>query len=314
MDAPFVPASPMRGIAMKLASVVLFVGMQVLVKLVSEGYPAGQIVFARSIAAVPVIVLWLAALGELRHGLKAKNPVSHIWRGLVGTTAMAMMFLALGLLPLPEVTAIGYATPIMVVAFAGMFLGERVGLFRTLTVLLGLAGVMIVLVPSLGTASDAAVEAKTLGAVLALMSAVCAALAQVFVRRMVREEHPAAIVFWFSITASVLSLMTLPWGWVVPSPGDFMLLVTIGLIGGAGQILLTSAYRHADASLVAPFQYASILVAVVAGYTIFGEVPTEATLVGGAVVIVAGVLIIWRERRLHIERGRARRAGGGPNL
>jgi drug/metabolite transporter (DMT)-like permease len=115
-------------------------------------------------------------------------------------------------------------------------------------------------------------------------------------------------VFWFSVTATVLSLTTVPFGWVWPTPFEASLLVGAGLLGGVGQILLTSSYREADASLVAPFDYASMLFALLIGYFVFNEVPTLTMLGGATLVIAAGVLIIWRERQLGLERARQRKA------
>ena len=212
------------------------------------------------------------------------------------------------LLPLPEVTAIGYAAPLLTVIFAAMFLNERVRLFRLSAVALGMVGVMIVLSPRLTLAADAS-PSQTLGAVVTLGGAVFAALAAVQVRKMIATEGTAAIVFWFSITAACLSLLTLPWGWAWPSAATLALLVLAGLLGGVGQILLTSAYRHADASLIAPFEYTSMLLALGIGYLVFAEVPTLTMLGGAAIIIAAGVLIIWRERRLGIERAKQRGAG-----
>jgi drug/metabolite transporter (DMT)-like permease len=104
-----------------------------------------------------------------------------------------------------------------------------------------------------------------------------------------------------------LSLLTIPFGWVWPSVTEAALLVGAGVLGGLGQIFLTSSYRYADASLVAPFDYASMLFSVLIGYFIFAEVPTQATLVGGGVVMLAGCLIIWRERQLGLKRARQRK-------
>ena len=115
---------------------------------------------------------------------------------------------------------------------------------------------------------------ETLGAVLVLGSAFFAALAQEFVRKMVKIESTAAIVFYFSVTATLLSLLTIPYGWVMPSGTVLVMLIAAGLLGGVGQIFLTSAYRFADVSVIAPFEYASMLLALGAGYFIFDEVPT----------------------------------------
>ncbi|NVJ96375.1 MAG: DMT family transporter [Marivivens sp.] len=295
-----------RAIIFKVLSVLLFVVMAGIIKSVSGHVPPGQSVFFRSLFAIPVIVVWLAMRKELRIGLKTQNPMNHVWRGVIGTSAMAMTFGALGLLPLPEMTAIGYAMPIFVVVFAAMFLNEPVRLFRLMTVAVGLVGVMIIMAPRLSV--DVIDMSETLGAVLALGSAVTAALAQVFIRKLTKTETTSSIVFWFSVTATGLSLLTIYWGWVVPTPKEAALLVLAGIIGGVGQILLTSSYRLADASFVAPFEYASMLFSIAIGFAFFDEVPTSTTLIGASVVIFAGILIIWRERQLGLERTKTRKA------
>lgn len=300
---------PLRGILLKLASVLVFIIMSSMIKVTASHVPPGEAVFFRSLFAIPVIVVWLALRRELATGFRVANPIGHVWRGLMGTIAMGMGFAGLAYLPLPEVTAIGYAAPLLVVIFAAMFLGEDVRLFRLGSVALGLTGVMIVLSPRLTVLTgDAASHREAFGAMLVLTGAVCAALAQVFVRKLVMTENTSAIVFWFSLTATVLSLFTLPFGWVRPTPTEAAILVSAGLLGGVGQILLTSSYREADASLVAPFDYASMLFALLIGYFAFEEVPSWTMLGGAVLVIAAGVLIIWRERKLGLERAKGRKA------
>lgn len=300
---------PLRGIALKLGSVLVFIVMASMIKAVADHVPAGQAVFYRSLFAIPVIVAWLAMRRELATGFRTANPLGHFWRGLVGVTAMGLGFAGLAYLPLPEVSAIGYAAPLLTVVFAAMFLGEKVRVFRLTAVALGMVGVLIVLSPRLTVLSpDAASHAEAFGAMLVLGGAVFAALAQVFVRKLVNTEKTPAIVFWFSVTATVLSLATVPFGWVWPTPWEAALLVGAGLLGGVGQILLTSSYREADASLVAPFDYASMLFALLIGYFVFDEVPTLTMLGGATLVIAAGVLIIWRERQLGLERARQRKS------
>lgn len=304
-----VSMSPLRGITFKILSVCVFVAMSAIIKATSEYVPPGQAVFFRSLFAIPVIGVWLALRGELHTGLKTRDPLAHFWRGLVGTTSMGLGFAGLGLLPLPEVTAIGYAAPILVVIFAAMFLGEQVRLFRLSMVVLGLAGVLVVLSPRLQVDPASVTSRETLGAVIVLLSAVFAALAQIFVRKLVNTETTSAIVFYFSVTASLLALLTLPWGWAVPPLHVFGLLILAGLLGGVGQILLTSSYRNTDASLIAPFEYTSMILSIMVGYTIFGEVPGAATLAGGAMIVIAGILIILRERQLGLKRTQQRKAG-----
>ena len=300
---------PLYGIALKICSVFVFMCMASLIKASSDQVPPGQAVFFRSLFALPIIFGWLAMRHELRNGWKTKNPLGHFWRGLVGTCGMGLGFTGLGLLPLPEVTAIGYAAPLFVVVFAAMFLNEKVGVYRLSMVALGMIGVLIVLSPRLSLGTEMSTR-ETLGAVVVLMGAMFAALAHVFVRKLVQTEDTAAIVFWFSITSTFVGLLTLPWGWAWPTWDVAMMLILAGLFGGVGQILMTSSYRYADASLVAPFDYTSMLLALAIGYFVFTEVPTGRMIAGAAIVITAGVLIIWRERQLGMERARQRKVTG----
>ncbi len=300
--------NPTRGILLKIGAVAVFMAMATCVKVAAETVPPGEIVFFRSAFAIPVILAWLVWQGTLGEGLKTANPLGHLWRGLVGASAMALSFTALGLLPLPEVTAIGYAAPLLVTIFAAMFLGETIRIYRLGAVVLGLVGVLVVLSPRLSVVAEGGTTpTEALGAMAMLMAAVFMALAVVFVRKLVETESTSAIVFYFSLTCTALSLVTLPFGWVVPTLFEAVLLVAAGLLGGFAQILLTSSYRHADAAVIAPFEYTSMLLALGIGYFLFAEVPTVPMLLGAALVTAAGLFIIWRERQLGLERGRARK-------
>ena len=298
-------ARPGRAIALKLSSVFLFVVMSGLIKATSAEVPPGEAVFFRSFCAIPVIVAWLWVRGDLWQGLRTSWPMGHVWRGLIGTSAMGMTFAGLGILPLPEVTAIGYATPIFTVILAAFMLGERIRMVRFGAVLVGLVGVLIMIWPRLGS-GEGLQDTAALGASLILGATLARALVQIHVRRLVRTEHTAAIVFYFSLTASALSLLTLPFGWTLPSPHTLALLVTAGLLGGVAQILITSSYRYGPASMLAPFDYTSMLFAIVIGYVWFVEVPTAPMLTGAVLVIAANCLVIWREWRLGLDRAKAR--------
>ena len=300
---------PLRGIGLKVASVLIFIVMSSMIKATADTIPPGEAVFFRSLLAMPVILVWLASRRELATGLRARNPLGHVWRGLMGTCAMGCGFAGLGYLPLPEVTAIGYAAPLLVVIFAAMFLGEQVRAFRISAVVLGLVGVLIVLSPRLSVATGGMLDhAEAFGAMVVLAGAVFSALAQTFVRKLVETEQISAIVFYFSLTGTLLALCTLPFGWEVPDARELALLIGAGLLGGFAQILLTSSYRYADASVIAPFEYASMLFALLIGYFVFAEVPTWTMLGGAALVVSAGIMIILRERHLGIQRARQRKA------
>ncbi len=306
---------PGRAIALKLGAVFLFTAMAAIIKVVTETVPPGQAVFFRFFFAFPIIIAWLWQRGDLRHGLKPSNLMGHVWRGIFGTVAMGLTFGGLSLLPLPEVTAIGYATPLFTVVFAAIFLGERVRLFRLSAVAVGLVGVLIVLYPRFTIGGDAVSQMATIGAFMVLGASIMRALVQIHVRRLVQTDSTAAIVFFFSLTATVLSFLTFPLGmifdwsglaWVSPSPQVGALLVLAGLVGGVAQIMITSSFRFGPVSMLAPFDYASMIFATIIGWVVFSEVPTPAILIGAGLVMTGGVLIIWRERQLGLDRSKAK--------
>ena len=303
-----------HGIGLKIGAIALFTVMFALVKALSDTIPAGQAVFFRSAFAIPVLFAWLLMQGELSGAVSVKSKRAHVWRGFVGTAAMGLNFTAAGFLPLPEITAIGFTTPLLIVVFASIMLGERVGVYRISAVLVGLIGVLIIVEPRLTLGEmGAAQDAMMLGVILAITAAACAALAQIQIRKMVQVERTSAIIFYFCITASVFSLSTVG-TWVWPSPPQFLILILIGILGGVGQIMLTKAYRYAPASVIAPFDYTAMIFALGIGYFAFTDLPSAQMILGAGIVIAAGVFVILREARLGLRRGQARRAKPPPAL
>jgi drug/metabolite transporter (DMT)-like permease len=213
-------------------------------------------------------------------------------------------------LPLPEAITLNYAQPLLVVVFSSILLREAIHVYRWSAVVVGLVGVLIISWPKLTLLSTGSPvgDQEVLGVAAALVAAAIAANAILLVRNLVQTEKTATIVLWFSVTASVMSLLSLPFGWHALSLSQTGLLVASGFCGGLAQILMTAAYRHAEASVVAPFEYTSMILGVVVGYMVFGDVATINTLAGGLIVIAAGIFIIWREHQLGLERTRTRRA------
>jgi len=293
-----------RGILLKVTAVSIFTVMMALIKATAVEVPTGQQVFFRAFFSLLVVIGWLMARGDFFNALRTSNIFGHMWRGLAGAAAMSLRFFALGVLTFPEVAALGFTTPLILTVLAALILGETVRAFRLTTVALGFVGVLIVLWPTFDINGDRS-TLELIGAGAILGSAALAALAQIFVRRLVATEGTVQIVFYFSLLITLLSLLSLPFGWVLPSFDATMMLMTAGLIGGVGQICLTAAYRNAPASVVAPFDYTSMLLALVIAYFWFAEVPTSWTILGASVIIVSGVVIIYREQRLGRRRNLA---------
>ncbi|MCA1366505.1 DMT family transporter [Bradyrhizobium sp. BRP14] len=300
--------SPMKGIVLKILSVVVFVCMSTCIKAAGNDIATGQITFYRSAFAMVPILLFLACRGELRDAFKTNNVSGHLARGFVGILSMSCGFYGLVHLPLPEAIAIGYAMPLLAVAFAAIFLGEIVRLYRWSAVVIGMVGVLIITWPRLTLFDEGGLGSSVaLGAIAVLLSATLGAMAMVLVRKLVQKERTHTIVLYFSLSASVFSLATLPFGWTSMSWQAFFLLMIAGFCGGVAQILLTESYRHADMSTIAPFEYTSIVLGMAIGYVLFGDIPTGTMLAGTVIVVGAGIFIIYREHQLGLERKGARK-------
>jgi drug/metabolite transporter (DMT)-like permease len=296
--------NPLLGIILKIASTLVFSMMGASIKFVGTRYPTGEIMFFRAFFTLIPLMSWLA----YRHEISTVHKTSHFWghvrRNLVGATGMFCGFVGLTNLPLPDATAIGYAGPLLTVVFAAVLLKEVVRLYRWSAVLIGLVGVVLMLLPHMSSSliTEARNGGPALGALASLAGAACTAFAVIEVRRLSQSETTATIVFYFSIVCSALALLSLFWGWRMPSLADGVILVATGIFGGMGQILLTASYRHAGVSTLAPFDYTSMIWALTLGYVLFGERPLEIVLAGAAVVISAGLFVIWREHQLGLVR------------
>ena len=162
---------------------------------------------------------------------------------------------------------------------------------------------LVILAPHLSVGDAAAMsDSAALGAVFAVLNAVFAAAAYIQIRRLTSSETTSSIVLYFSLISSLCGLATLPLGWVWPDTQQLSILLTMGFFGGVGQIFMTESYRYAQASLTAPFDYTSIVWAVILGYIVFGEAPGPSVWAGSAIVIAAGLFVIWRERQLMLQR------------
>jgi drug/metabolite transporter (DMT)-like permease len=292
-------------ILFKVLSTACFAVMGACARWLGEIFPVGQVVFARSFFAILPVVIFYAWRGEIWTAMNTSRPFGHVARGLTGVVSMFFLFAALARLPIADVTAITFSTPLMIVALAGLLLGERVRGYRWTAVILGLVGVMVILAPHLSVSEMSAMTgAATLGAFFALMNAVFAAAAYIQIRRLTMSETTSAIVLYFSLISSLCGLATLPFGWVWPDLHQSGILFLMGFIGGIGQLFMTQSYRYAQASLTAPFDYTSIIWAVILGYVAFGEVPGPSVWAGAVIVIGAGMFVIWRERQLILQRRR----------
>jgi drug/metabolite transporter (DMT)-like permease len=308
----------LKGIALKIAATFVFALMSATIKAVAARYPVGEVVLFRSVFALFVLAAWLASRGEFPAALHTRRPFGHIGRSLMGTGGMFANFVALSLLPLAAATAFTFATPLIVVVLAALILHETVRFYRWGAVGFGFVGVVVMLSEHLGDGFGdfSAPSLATIGAMVALAGAGASAAAMIQTRRLTQSEATGAIVFYFSSLTGIISALILAIAafWPADAPGaafaagqrfvapslvEFVMLASIGLFGGAGQIMMTHSYRYADASVIAAFDYTSMLWALALGLMLFGEIPSPRILLGAGIVVASGVLVLWREHRMR---------------
>jgi drug/metabolite transporter (DMT)-like permease len=247
----------LKAIALKVASALLFAVMSALVRYLGEKYPVGQIVFFRSTFAILPVVLIYAWRNELAAAVRTTRPLGHVGRGLISIGGMFGSFSALARLPIVDATAISFAAPLITVAFAAIFLRERVRIYRWSAVIAGFGGILVMLGPHFDLSAHAGAAETTLGFGFAIGAAFCNAGGVIQTRRLTQTETTSSIVFYFSLICALAGLATWPLGrllpgsgldWLEPTPYELVALVTVGLCGGLAHILLTE--RSLGASLV----------------------------------------------------------------
>ncbi len=294
-----------KGILLKLISAVVFAVMGALVRFLGTRYPIGEVVFYRSAFAIVPVMAVYAWRGELASVVRTERPFGQAGRGAISIVGMFCNFGALARLPLVEANAISFTSPLFSVALAALVLKERVRIYRWSAVIVGFLGVLVVLSPHLSgdelvLAAASATTVAGLG--YALTGAFANAGTVIQTRRLAQSETTSSIVFYFSLFCALAGLVTWPFGWVSPSGIEFAILVGIGILGGAGHIFLTESYRYASASVVAPFDYTTMIWALILGYALFGETPTIMIVIGSLIIVAAGLFVIWRERQLAAAR------------
>jgi drug/metabolite transporter (DMT)-like permease len=237
--------NPTKGVAFKLVSAALFAVMSALIRYLGARYPIGQVVFYRSLFAIVPVVVVYAWRGELATVVRTERPLGQAGRGVLSIAGMFFNFGATARLPLVESNAIAFSSPLFTVALAALILNERVRIYRWSAVVVGFVGVLVVLSPHLsGDELTAAISgaASLIGVVYAICGSLTNAGTAIQTRRLAQSESTSSIVFYFSLSCTLAGLATLPFGWVTPSGGEIVALISIGFLGGTGHIFLTESY------------------------------------------------------------------------
>jgi len=263
--------------------------MNLAVKFSAEsGIHITQIILFRNLLALPVILLLISRHADSRTLLYTKRPLAHITRAVVGISAMACFFTSFKMLPLGDATALHFASPIILTALSVPFLGEKVGSWRWGAVLIGLIGVIVIASPT--------GDANILGSSIALSAAALAAVAAIMVRRMGTTEHSLTIVLYFTVCGIIASFILCPFYWQpIENVWVFYALLSVGILGGGAQFLLTKAYAQAPAAYVSVFSYASIVFAIGFDVIFWAEFPEWNVWLGASIIVSSGLLILYRE-------------------
>ena len=286
---------PYLGITLRLLSGVLAAGMFVTVKAVSDDVPLGEIVFFRSFFAIIPLLVFLWIRDEFPYGLATKRPMGHFIRASFGAIALFASFESVVRLNVAEAVLIAQLSPILMAVAAVFLLSERFTVWRLGGLGLGFVGVVVLIWPELdGGSTD---RSRLTGYFIGLVAAVLSAFALIMVRSLNSTESPGAIALYFVLASMIGALFTLPGGWIVPEDQTLFLLIATGLFGGFAHIAMTLAFRYAEASRLAPFEYVALLWLLLADLFIF-EVKLSTAFILAAPLILAGAFFS------AIERGR----------
>jgi drug/metabolite transporter (DMT)-like permease len=266
--------------------------MDACMKILSPHYSAMQIAAIRGMSALPIVVVWVALQGGFAQLLRVRIGL-HLLRGALGIVMLATFAYALRQLPLSEAYAIFFVAPLLITALAAPLLGERVGRSRWVAIGAGFAGTLIVLRP---TGSGA----LTLSGLAVLVCATGYALSAITVRILSRTDSSPALVFWL-MTLVALGAGTIAFpSWQPIQSKHWPVIGGIAITGSLGQWAITEAFRHGQASFIAPFEYTALVWGVALDWTLWRTLPGPLTFTGAAVIMTSGVYLIRRER-VHVE-------------
>lgn len=276
----------LAGIALTLTSIFLFAGSNALAKVVEQGVPVGELLFIRGLLAT-LLIGWLVRWNDIRDLLQGGQLGLHALR--IGTSAVEVFcyYWAITSLPLANASTIYLAGPIYVTAMSAIFLREHVGLRQAAAVLIGFAGVVVAVQPQS--------QSLDMHAIVAVIGSFLYAISLVATRGLRRTPN-SLLVASQMLALSVVSLTTIPAGWVVPTKLEVMQMGAVGLVTVVAYACVNRGLQLAPASVVAPFNYASIIGAAVLGYLVFADVPSVPTLVGAGIVVAAGLLVLAPDR------------------
>jgi len=282
----------MLGIAMRLLAVLLLATLSALIKIAEvRGANEAEIMFFRQGCAIPVVVAYMMLAGPGLGAIRSNAFRGQVIRAAIGLTGMYFNFKAVLILPLAEATTLSFTVPIFATILGALVLREPTGWHRWGAVVVGFVGVLIVTQPGSG-------HVPLSGALVGLTSSIFVAIVAIQLRQIGKVDLPVTTVFWFS-TLSMVPLTIIypffahPHDWVT-----FAVLIAMGLFGGLGQIAFTAALKYAPVSSVMPMDYSSLIWATLYGWLIFGVLPTPWTWVGAPVIVLSGLYIVWRERRV----------------
>ena len=266
-------------------SVCAFSLMDLVVKW-SDGYPLGQVLFFRGFVGALIYFL-IIPRERIKNFYYTKRAGLHFLRCFFGLIALLSIFTALRNLPLATVVSISFAAPIFTTIFSIFFLSEKVGVYRWLAVFIGFVGIIIIAEPGL--------TELNIYYIYPVIFCLGMAYVAISIRQLSRTEPVWLISLYFSISITIVSLTTIPSGWIVPSLSDFIILTFLGIFGGVANLWLSQSYKYSEVSLVTPLKYLGLVFAIIFGYFIWEETPTLKTLGGSILVILSSVIIFRRE-------------------
>ncbi len=302
MDGSVARPRPMLAIGLRLITALVFATMGMLVKLAGErGVHLVEMIFWRQIITLALITGGLALFGRLAV-IRTKRIKSHAGRAIMGGVGMFFVYGAVLLLPLAEATTLSYTAPFFAVVIAVTMFGEKVGFYRSAAVLVGFCGVLVIMQPGIGGGDT---DVTVAGVAVALIAAAMVAMLSFQVQDLNKTETPWSIIFWFTALSSPFLLIAFPFFSSSHDAETWLIAIAVALTGATAQVLLTWSLRFGSAAVVLLIDYTALLWATVYGYTIFDRAPSTTLWLGAPLIVGAGLLIAWRERKLALAQKKA---------
>ena len=262
------------------------------VKWLNQYYPVWEVVFFRALSGMIISIGLVIKFGL--NTLKTNKPIAHIIRAISAVSCVVFYFFGLKFLMLAENNALAHSGPIIATVLAVPILGERLGIKRFLAVVLGFIGVLVIIQPGS--------ELFKIETLLPIASAISMAFSYLSLRFIMKTDSSISIIFYYSLALLVTTIIFFPSDFKFPTYVELIPLFSLGVMGSLGHYFMSQAAKRADTAVITPFEYTAFLWVIILGYFFLGEIPNKTIIIGGTLIVISGIYIIYREKNNYLDK------------